>query len=673
MNNQLLKKYKAKSDDTTIYQHNKDLLSILKQLENIHKINNSNNITLKKAINYHDIGKCTSSFQNNIESKQRTIRHEILSASCEELSDNERNLILLHHKTLDGLQKYIDNEYLESELLELSNSLNIKHIDMNTYLKNICKYNRKNIKILSDKDLILNLGYLKLCDHIASAGIKVIDSGLNTREVYNFPKYKSIQTKVLNLKQKTDIIIQAPTGIGKTETSLLWSDLVQNVNKSRRIFYILPYIASINSLYKRFKTDGISVGVLHSKVKSLLNKEEDIDDIKEELELFKKNIKQVTVSTLFQLVKAMFQCKNFEMLLAQLNYSIIVIDEIHCFDIRNFTLLIETLKYLKTNLGVSICIMSASIPTCMLNKIKEELSINTVINADKEDYLMRHHINYIDDIIDSHLDSIENNLNNNKQVLICVNNVEYSQEIYKHFKNIYPNKNIKLIHSRFNARDRTEHEKDLKNCDLLIGTQAIEVSLDIDYDILYTELAPLDSLLQRFGRVNRKGIKGISEVNIFNENNERSVYDEEILIRTKEVLFKIAHEDLGVVYEHKVNTYLDIVYPSFDETKYNEIRNDFNKVIEKLHIGYYNENATEELIGENNTITALPISLIETYNTYRNNKQYIEANELMVGINEYWGNYYFDKDLNIVISEYKYNSDIGLIKELDIYAKPNKL
>ena len=45
MNNQLLKKYKAKSDDTTIYQHNKDLSSILKQLENIHKINNSNNIT----------------------------------------------------------------------------------------------------------------------------------------------------------------------------------------------------------------------------------------------------------------------------------------------------------------------------------------------------------------------------------------------------------------------------------------------------------------------------------------------------------------------------------------------------------------------------------------------------------------------------------------------------
>ncbi|WP_417281332.1 hypothetical protein, partial [Clostridioides difficile] len=40
---------------------------------------------------------------------------------------------------------------------------------------------------------------------------------------------------------------------------------------------------------------------------------------------------------------------------------------------------------------------------------------------------------------------------------------------------------------------------------LLIGTQSIEVSLDISYDVPHTELAPLDSLLHRFGRVNRRG------------------------------------------------------------------------------------------------------------------------------------------------------------------------
>ena len=39
---------------------------------------------------------------------------------------------------------------------------------------------------------------------------------------------------------------------------------------------------------------------------------------------------------------------------------------------------------------------------------------------------------------------------------------------------------------------------------MLVGTQTIEVSLDIDYDICFTEPAPIDALIQRFGRVNRR-------------------------------------------------------------------------------------------------------------------------------------------------------------------------
>ena len=167
-------------------------------------------------------------------------------------------------------------------------------------------------------------------------------------------KYNSIQTKVLNSLSHNDIIIKAPTGIGKTETSLFWSDTVQNINNSKRIFYILPYTASINALYKRFKKQNISVGVLHSKVQSLLNKDKDIINKSEELDLFKKNIKQITICTIFQLFKHMFGGKNFELGLAQLKDSIIIVDEIHCFDIREFTFLINTLKWLKEKLNISI-------------------------------------------------------------------------------------------------------------------------------------------------------------------------------------------------------------------------------------------------------------------------------------------------------------------------------
>lgn len=71
-----------------------------------------------------------------------------------------------------------------------------------------------------------------------------------------------------------------------------------------------------------------------------------------------------------------------------------------------------------------------------------------------------------------------------------------------------------LIHGRLIQRDRQEAESALatEDVDLLVGTQAIEVSLDIDFDVLYSDPAPLDALLQRFGRVNRKSLQHLEQL-----------------------------------------------------------------------------------------------------------------------------------------------------------------
>jgi len=68
---------------------------------------------------------------------------------------------------------------------------------------------------------------------------------------------------------------------------------------------------------------------------------------------------------------------------------------------------------------------------------------------------------------------------------------------------------VYLFHSRFTVRDKEEKMRLVNEISsgILVATQVVEVSLDIDYDTLYTEVAPIDSLIQRFGRVNRRGMK----------------------------------------------------------------------------------------------------------------------------------------------------------------------
>lgn len=92
------------------------------------------------------------------------------------------------------------------------------------------------------------------------------------------------------------------------------------------------------------------------------------------------------------------------MIIAQMKNSIIIVDEIHCFDIKTLSYVLELLRFLKYKLGCRICIMSASIPTVLQKLIKDRLDINKVIYADKRDLKIRHRIHRVNKTI---LDDIE--------------------------------------------------------------------------------------------------------------------------------------------------------------------------------------------------------------------------------------------------------------------------
>ncbi|MGM9535459.1 MAG: CRISPR-associated helicase Cas3' [Intestinibacter sp.] len=645
-----LDKYKAKSDNTSILQHNHDLMLIKDQIVDIYNLDKKMVNSLEICIECHDVGKVVDSYQSNIENKKRTIRHEILSASIKNLSDKQKLAIITHHKSKKEIKRFAENEFYEKELQEMASKLDIEVEDIRGFIKQIGR--KKYKKLVEDIESILLKGYLQYCDHVASAGIKKIEKGFSAIDVFKFNKYNSIQNQVLNLKDREDILIIAPTGLGKTATSLFWSDLLQNKEKSKRIYYLLPYTASINSLYKNMSSKNISVSMMHSRAEYFLNKMEEDEDIKKLYNIFKKSVKQLNISTIYQIVKVIFSCKRYEMLLAQLKNSIFIVDEIHCFDIEQIALLLTTLKFLKEKLGISICIMSASIPSCLQNLICGELGISKIIKASEEDYKIRHKIYRFNKCILDDLDMIKEDLDNGKRIIVCVNSVALSQKLYMLLKDYKP----KLIHGRFNTRDREKAEQNLDSSNLLIGTQAIEVSLDIDYDKMYTEIAPIDSLLQRFGRVNRYGEKGISDIFIYNKSNK--IYSEEIIDRTDIVIKNILDKNDGIVLENETQGYLDQVYKNIDMKEYLHQAKAINDLIEDLEVAVFYDSASKDMCSFN-TISVLPSVLLDEYENLIRNKRYLEANSLFVNMtyfkneDEYVKKHVFEnRDIYVIDLEY---------------------
>ena len=97
-----------------------------------------------------------------------------------------------------------------------------------------------------------------------------------------------------------------------------------------------------------------------------------------------------------------------------------------------------------------------------------------------------------------------------KKVLVICNTVKKAQETYRVLEEYTDN--VYSLHARYIKKHRKMLEKNImqfsenrESVGIWVTTQIVEASLDIDFDILYTEMCTADSLLQRMGRCNRKG------------------------------------------------------------------------------------------------------------------------------------------------------------------------
>ena len=625
---------------------------------------------------FHDFGKGASGFQNALkDGNYWNYRHEILSASfISSLDDifSEEDIksigmcIITHHKDLNDLSRYdtYKNVNLESyiekldelkpnfdeliEYMELIPSLSKKYLGYELKIPKKITFNElinpfDNVIYDYEDDIddgnysrlqgiygIFLKGFMNACDHLASGGQYEVLNGVSIANLLNFTNLRT--TQEISSKTKGSAFLIAPTGSGKTEASLLWAENNQNDIYSKRLFYMLPYTASINAMYERLSQlleNENLVGLIHGKSSYFIYKllTNDIEDVKKIKNLTKKIYRPYKILTPFQIIKYLFGVKGFEMGLSELTNSLIIIDEVHAYDSRTTCLLLESCKFLKENLNADIFIMSATLPTFLKNLFEEELSINNMIQLSNNelDTFTRHKVNVIENHIENYCDVILNDINDGKKVLIVCNTVDKSQKIFKWFreKNI---ENSALLHGKFILKDREEIERKLNDLDLLIGTQAIEVSLDIDYDVVYTEPAPFDALIQRFGRVNRRGWSEniVKPVNIFTygSDNDKFIYNQEIVKKTLDKL-----KDVDLLKESIIQGILDDIYgdgfSDKDQETFDEVKDSFESVTTNL-IPFKNS-SNLSFYKLFNSIEVVPFKYCEEYFEKVDNKKFFEA------------------------------------------------
>ena len=524
------------------------------------------------------------------------------------------------HYNSPAIRKYAEKYYMkqiEEYLNRKIRKLNCSNLDDLLFRNNV--YTGKYIPDSNAwKEYLLIKGLLNKFDYTVSAGYENAESAIDLHEkklVKNIEKFlngKELRPaqKFMKMNRDKNLIVIAPTGSGKTEASLLW----MNGEKS---FYTLPLKVSSNAIYLRIKEnyEYKDVALLHSDAMAVYLREYNgNEDIGEKYERSKMLSQPLTVCTVDQLFRFVYRALGTEIFAATLKYSKLVLDEIQAYEPRVIATIIYGLKMIQ-EMGGKFAIITATFPP-VLKYFMEQYGLvegKQYIFKDftGKEYQVEKYPRHKVEIRHSEMNLDEIRLRGkNRKVLVICNTVSKAQKLYKKLEG----ENVWLLHSKYIRRDRAFLERKIMGFSesgesgIWITTQIVEASLDIDFDILYTEMCTADSLLQRMGRCNRKGRYCPEEANIHvyaSENGvgKNSVYEGE--------LYKIALEKLreyeGELFTEKMKTdYMNAVYDieKIEGTQYFQEIKEYLKLFKNIHPTEYL--AKEAEVRNINSITIVP-------------------------------------------------------------------
>ncbi len=354
----------------------------------------------------------------------------------------------------------------------------------------------------------------------------------------------------------TRLILNAGCGEGKTAAALLFAQKWMKQNRIDRVILTLPTKFTANNLFrdltgtKKYAIPQELVGVAHGDsmvfLKQLLGEEDDANLIAQEFEnTF--YAKPVTISTVDHLLMSLYHGYKFaDRAFFHIASSLVVFDEVHYYEGTTLKAIAEAMRVL-TQLGVPHLVMTATIPSAVRQHMDELQGYGeraqpypfhragaTIPQREesKIPFAIIHHdtpLTTPDEPLSVKARSIIEAHAPLRQI-VFVNQVERAKRVYWALKDGGVCENLICYHAGFISRDRVRKEQLIRalfkprkertdediallekegfvNSDtcVLVSTQVSELSLDISADVMHSELAPVDSLAQRGGRLHRNG------------------------------------------------------------------------------------------------------------------------------------------------------------------------
>ncbi|HNR47450.1 MAG TPA: CRISPR-associated helicase Cas3' [Anaerolineaceae bacterium] len=351
------------------------------------------------------------------------------------------------------------------------------------------------------------------------------------------------------------VVLEAPTGSGKTEAALFLADTWLQANQGRGLYIAMPTQATSNQMFtrtsqfllQRYPGEQLNLHLTHgaqmlaqaSSAPSNVSDDEDPPvegGIRAETWFLPRKrtlLAPFGVGTVDQALMSVLQTRHFFVRMFGLGQKVVIFDEIHAYDTYMSELFQQLLSWLRA-VGTSVILLSATLPEVTRSALvsawggeKEtepaaaypRLTIVSAKNT-RSVPLPWSQTNQIDltwvpGDSQALVDLLAEKLKDGGCAAVICNRVARSREVYQALAaaNLVAPEDLILFHARFPYARRAQIEKAVlerfkkggqrPQKSIVVATQVIEQSLDLDFDFMVSDLAPIDLLLQRAGRLHR--------------------------------------------------------------------------------------------------------------------------------------------------------------------------